>query len=138
VTTHSGNGPLVVELLTRAHRLGFVLEYRPRAPEARDRIHVASRPDCTHPDDRAHRQLEGDIHDLHEDLLAVWARTCTVLLCDEPTHLREYGTDLPWCRGHAIARGCRLLIEEYPDVFSEPLNLTAHPNLTQEDNPHAA
>ena len=33
----AGNGPLVVELLTRAHRLGFVLEYRPRAPKGETR-----------------------------------------------------------------------------------------------------
>lgn len=130
---HPSPGARVVELLTRAHRLGFVLEYRPRHPEPRRRIHVASRPDATHPDVPAHRRLERDIHDLHHDLLEVWARPCTVISCDQPTHVREYGTDLPWCRTHAAVRGLQLLHDEHPDLFPDPTDPTARPHLAQED-----
>ena len=41
------NGPLVVELLTRAHRLGFVLEYRPRAPKGERTIVCVAKPTRT-------------------------------------------------------------------------------------------
>lgn len=104
-------GPLVVELLTRAHRAGFVLEYLERpAPGLR----VVTAP-CRLTDDQ--RAIEADFRRYEPDVLEVLARTCTVRTCAEQTWIRECGTDLPWCRPHAGVRGLQLLREERPDLF---------------------
>lgn len=106
-------GPLVVELLTRAHRLGFVLEYLERPTPS---LRVVDAPACVTDELRSIEQA----FRLHQpDVLAVLARACTHRTCTGPTNVREYGTDLPWCDQHAGARGWQLLHEEHPDLFPD-------------------
>lgn len=112
------NGAMVVELLTRAHRLGFVLEYRPRHPDPHSRIGIKASPPVMTAE---LRQLERDIFDSHEILMEIWGRPCTIRGCDRPNWLREHGTDLAWCRGHGGTRGWQLLTEEHPDLFAGEL-----------------
>jgi hypothetical protein len=105
-------GTLVVELLTRAHRAGFEFRYLAR-PEPRLIV------TCT-PDGHEEPELRHIIDDLRRyrpDVLNVLARTCTIRTCNTSTWIREYGTDLPWCRPHAGTRGLMLLREEHPDLF---------------------
>lgn len=128
------NGPLVVELLTRAHRLGFVLEYRPRAPQGERTIACVAKPTTTTDELLA---IERQLRALVPDVVEVLARTCTVRHCTGPTHVREYGTDLPWCARHAGVRGLQLLHEEHPDLFPDPTDHTSRPPLDQETR-HAA
>lgn len=104
-------GPLVVELLTRAHRAGYVLQYLERPTP---RLRVVNAP-CRLTDDQ--RAIELDFHRYRPDVLEVLARSCTVRTCTAQTWIREYGTDLPWCRPHAGTRGLQLLREERPDLF---------------------
>lgn len=105
------SGPLVVELLTRAHRLGFVLEYLERPTPG---LRVVDAP--TKVTDEL-RTIEAAFRRHEPDVLQILARTCTFRTCTEPTAVREYGTDLPWCAGHAGARGWQLLHDEHPDLF---------------------
>lgn len=108
------HGPLVVELLTRAHRLGIVLEYRPRAPKGERCIAVVHAP--ANVCDEL-RKIELELRRHAPDVVEVLARSCTVRTCQEPTWIREAGTDLPWCAQHAGPRGLALLCEEHPDLF---------------------
>ncbi len=124
------NGPLVVELLTRAHRLGFVLEYRPRAPKGERTIVCVAKPTRTTDELLA---IERELRRLAPDVVEVLARPCTVRTCPGPTHTREYGTDLPWCARHVGARGLQLLHDEYPALFPDPTDFRSRPNLAQED-----
>lgn len=126
----TSNGPLVVELLTRAHRLGFVLEYRPRAPKGERTIACVDKPTRTTDELLS---IERQLRALVPDVVEVLARTCTVRTCTNPTHVREYGTDLPWCARHAGVRGLQLLHAEYPALFPDPTDFTSRPTLAQED-----
>ena len=117
-------GPLVVDLLTRAHRLGFVLEYRPRAPKGERTIACREKPTVTTDELRS---IEQELRRLAPDVVEVLARSCTVRTCTGATHVREYGTDLPWCRPHAGTRGLQLLHEEHPSLFPDPANHTGRP-----------
>jgi len=126
----TSNGPLVVELLTRAHRLGFVLEYRPRAPKGERAIAITCAPPsrCVE-----QRQLEHEIARYEPDFVEILDRPCSVRGCEGPTHVREYGTDLPWCARHGGVRGLQLLHEERPDLFPDATDFASRPTLAQED-----
>ena len=111
------NGALVVELLTRSHRLGFTLRYCDDGVTDPQVL-------ITHDDHGAPHTLEPELQTIVDelvtwkpDVLAVLARTCTRRGCIEPTWQREYGTDLAWCRPHGGIRGLQLLREERPDLF---------------------
>lgn len=107
----TGNGALVVELLTRAHRAGFTFTFIVRpAPRV-----LVDRKGCH--DEHELQAVIGELRRWKPDVLAVLARTCTVRTCEKPTWAREFGTDLPWCRGHGGTRGLQLLHEERPDLF---------------------
>lgn len=114
---------LVVDLLTRAHRAGFVFTYYQR-PEPR--LAVALAPDGWH-DEPALAQVIAELRRYRPDVLEVLTRPCTVRTCAGPSHVREYGTDLPWCRHHAGARGLALLHEERPDLFPDPADPHGQP-----------
>ena len=117
------NGALVVELLTRAHRAGFVFTYYQRP---HPRLAVTLEPDGWH-DEPELAAVIADLRRYRPDTLEVLTRTCTVRTCTGPTHVREYGTDLPWCRPHAGTRGLQLLHEEHPALFPDPANHAGHP-----------
>lgn len=122
------SGALVVELLTRAHRAGFTFTYYVRP---QPRLTVTLEPDGWHDEPELVAVID-QLRRHRPDVLHVLARTCTIRTCTNPTHLREYGTDLPWCATHAGPRGLQLLHEEHPDLFPDPTDHTARPHL-QED-----
>ena len=109
------NGALVVELLTRAHRAGFDFTYYAH-PEPR--LTVSLEPSGWH-DEPELRRIVDQLRRYRPDVLQVLTRTCTIRTCNNPTWAREYGTELPWCRGHAGTRGLQLLHEEHPDLFNQ-------------------
>lgn len=118
---------LVVELLTRAHRAGFVFTYYVRP---QPRLTVTLEPDGWHDEPELAAVID-DLRRYRPDVLQVLARTCTVRTCPGPTHTREYGTDLPWCARHAGIRGLQLLHDERPDLFPDPTDHTARPHLQE-------